>query len=145
VGRYMQHSRLSHGYNVDDVTQFVRLNYKERVRFYHGNAELAPGITIHPVGGHTAGLQFVRVHTRRGWVAIASDATHYYENIETRRPFTSAFHVGEMIEAFETVRSSVASPQHIVPGHDPEVVRRYPAPSPELAGAVMVLDSEPSE
>jgi glyoxylase-like metal-dependent hydrolase (beta-lactamase superfamily II) len=30
-----------------------------RVMFYHGDAELAPGLTIHAATGHSAGLQFV--------------------------------------------------------------------------------------
>ena len=72
----------------------VRLNYAKRVLFYNGGAELAPGITLHPVGGHSMGLQFVRVHTRRGWVVVASDTTHFYENMMTGRPFTTAFHIG---------------------------------------------------
>ena len=54
---------------------------------HDGVVELAPGITLHPTGGHSAGLQFVRVHTRRGWVVLASDVTHFYENLETQRPF----------------------------------------------------------
>ena len=45
----------------------VRLNYARRVMFYNGDAELAPGLTVHAAGGHSAGLQFVRVRTRRGW------------------------------------------------------------------------------
>ena len=71
-----------------------------RVKLYNGPAELAPGISLHPVGGHTPGMQFVRVHTKRGWVVLASDVSHYYENMETGRPFTAAFHIGEMLGAW---------------------------------------------
>jgi len=55
TGRYMCHHRLRHGYEVDDVVDLVRLVYKDRVRFYRGDAELAPGLTLHRIGGHTAG------------------------------------------------------------------------------------------
>ena len=48
---------------------------------------------MHHVGGHTDGLQVVRVHTADGWLVLASDATHYYENLETRRPFHIVFDV----------------------------------------------------
>jgi glyoxylase-like metal-dependent hydrolase (beta-lactamase superfamily II) len=65
-----------------DVVGIVRLNFAQRVKLYDGPAELSPGITLHPVGGHTPGMQFVRVHTSRGWVVLASDVTHYYENME---------------------------------------------------------------
>jgi hypothetical protein len=37
---------------------------------------------VHHVGGYTAGLQWVRVRTARGWVVLASDASHYYDHVE---------------------------------------------------------------
>ena len=98
-----------------------------------------------PTGGHSAGLQFVRVNTERGWVVLASDVTHFYENMETGRPFTTAFHIGEMLEGFDKLRAAAPTPEHIVPGHDPEVMRRYPAPRPELEGIVVRLDEAPRE
>jgi glyoxylase-like metal-dependent hydrolase (beta-lactamase superfamily II) len=77
-------------------------------------------------------------------VVLASDVTHFYENMEKGRPFPTAFHVGEMLEGFEALRKLAPSPKHIVPGHDPEVMRRYPAVSPELKGIAVRLDAEPS-
>ena len=79
------------------------------------------------------GLQCVRVNTARGPVVLASDVSHFYENMEKGRPFTTAFHVGDMLEGFDRLRA-LRLPKHIVPGHDPQVMRRYPAPSPELEG-----------
>jgi hypothetical protein len=61
------------------------------------------------------------------------------------RPFTTAFHVGLMLEGFEALRAQAPSPQHIVPGHDPMVMRLYPPPRPELAGIVARLDVPPDE
>jgi glyoxylase-like metal-dependent hydrolase (beta-lactamase superfamily II) len=145
VGRHMRYPRLAHSFEVEDVVGVVRLNYAKRVLFYNGAAELTPGITVHPVGGHSAGLQFVKVHTRRGWVVVASDVTHFYENMMTGRPYTTAFHVGGMLEAFDTLRAHAATPQHIVPGHDPLVMKFYPAPSPELEGIVVRLDVPPDD
>jgi len=58
-----------------------------RVRFHDGDAELFPGISLHLIGGHTMGLQVVRVATRRGAVVLASDASHFYANMEQTRPF----------------------------------------------------------
>jgi glyoxylase-like metal-dependent hydrolase (beta-lactamase superfamily II) len=144
VGRYMRYKHLAHSYEVDDIVGIVRLNYGRRVRLYNGPAELAPGITLHPAPGHAAGLQFVRVHTQRGWVVVASDVTHYYEHMETERPFTTALHIGQMMEGFDKLRAAAPTPAHIVPGHDPEVMRRYPAPKPELEGIVVRLDVAPA-
>ena len=65
--------------------------YAGRVRFHDGDAELFPGISVHLIGGHTMGLQVVRVATRRGWVVLASDASHFYANMEQTRPFPIVF------------------------------------------------------
>jgi len=143
TGRYMAHPKLSHSFEVEDVCGMVRLNFARRVRFHDGDAEIAPGVTLHRIGGHSAGLQCVRVATRRGPVVIASDVTHFYENMESGRPFTTAFHVGDMLEGFDRLRELAPTPKHIVPGHDPEVMRRYPAVSPELEGVAVRLDVEP--
>jgi glyoxylase-like metal-dependent hydrolase (beta-lactamase superfamily II) len=143
TGRYMAYPKLSHSYEVEDVCDVVRLNYRRRIKFYNGDAELAPGIELYAASGHSAGLQFARVNTARGWVVVASDVSHFYENMESGRPFTTAFHVGQMLEGFDRLFALAPSRAHIVPGHDPEVMRRYPAPRPELEGIVVRLDVAP--
>lgn len=143
VGRHMRYKRLAHSYEVDDVVGVVRANYAGRVRFHHALSELAPGVTLHAAPGHSAGLQFVRVNTARGFVVLASDVTHFYENMETYRPYVTAFHVGEMLEGFDKLREAAPSMDHIIPGHDPLVMRRYAAPRPELEGIVVRLDRAP--
>jgi glyoxylase-like metal-dependent hydrolase (beta-lactamase superfamily II) len=114
------------------------------VLFYAGDAELAPGITLHAAAGHSDGLQFVRVNTARGPVVLASDVSHFYENMASGRPFPTAFHVGEMLEGFEKLLAAAPDESHIVPGHDPLVMRLYPAPSPELENIIVRLDVPPS-
>ena len=110
--------------------------------YHDGSAELAPGITLHHVGGHTRGLQVVRVHTQRGWVVLASDAAHFYANWLERRPFPIVDNVAAYLDAFATIESLASSPQHIIPGHDPLVLARYPAARAGLIDAVRV-DLEP--
>ncbi len=87
TGRYMQYPRMSHAFEAEDICDVVRLNFAQRVTFHDGDGTIAPGIRVHLTGGHTAGLQFVSVHTRRGWVVVASDTSHFYENLDSRRPF----------------------------------------------------------
>ena len=41
----------------------VRHVYQGQVAFHSGDAEFAPGITLHLVGGHTLGIQSVRIRT----------------------------------------------------------------------------------
>ncbi|MBV1797920.1 N-acyl homoserine lactonase family protein [Siccirubricoccus sp. G192] len=142
-GRFMRFPKLAHSFEPDDIAGMVKLNFKGRVRFYNGQAEIAPGVSLHLMRGHSAGLQCVKVNTARGPVVLASDVTHFYENMEAGRPFSTAFHVGEMLEGFETLAALAPSPRHIVPGHDPEVMRRYPAAA-GLEGIAVRLDLEPS-
>jgi hypothetical protein len=57
--------------------------------------------------------------------------------------FPTAFHVGEMVEGYDKLRALAESPKHIIPGHDPLVMERYPAPSTALDGIVARLDVPP--
>jgi glyoxylase-like metal-dependent hydrolase (beta-lactamase superfamily II) len=111
----------------DDVLELVRQNFAGRMRFVDGTAQIVPGIGVHHVGGHAAGLQVVTVETARGRVVLASDAAHYYANIEEDRPFRIVSDLPQMYDAFETIRALADSPDHIIPGHDPMVLERYPA------------------
>lgn len=145
TGRHMCHKHFRHSFEVEDVVGVVRMVYEGRVQFHNGDDELAPGITIHRIGGHTAGLQSMRVHTKRGWVVLASDASHYYEHFEKGRVFPTVFDVGETLEGYRKLQQLAASPEHIIPGHDPQVMARYPAPSETLQGIAVRLDVMPSE
>lgn len=144
VGRHMRHPYLRAAFEVEDVVQVVRLNYAGRVCLHNGVVKLYPGITLFPAPGHSAGLQFVQVNTKRGLVVLASDATHFYENIESGRPFTITLSTADTLESYDRVRAAASSADHIIPGHDPLVMARYPAPSPALAGVVARLDVAPT-
>ena len=50
-----------------------------------------------------------------------------------------------MVEGYDKLRRLADSPRHIVPGHDPLVLKRYPPPSPDLTGIAARLDVDPSE
>ena len=143
TGKYMRYARPGHSYHVDDVVGMVRLNFKGRVELHEGMVEIAPGITLHPAPGHADGLQVARVHTRRGWVVLASDATHYYEHFLTNRLFMTAFHLGEMLDSYQLLKKLAPSVRHIVPGHDPWVMKEYPAVSDRLEGVAVRLDLPP--
>jgi glyoxylase-like metal-dependent hydrolase (beta-lactamase superfamily II) len=91
-----------------------------------GDLTVLPGLSVHHVGGHTAGMQIVRVNTARGHVVLASDACHFYENLETDRPFPILHSMPEMYGAFDRTVELADGPDLIVPGHDPEVLQRFP-------------------
>jgi len=144
TGRAMTHERIRHSFRVDDVVEMIRMIYGDRVIFHAGEDEIAPGITVHHISGHAHGLQSVLVETARGKVLLASDAAHYYESFEKSLAFMTHVDLLKMLEGYRTLRKLAPSDAHIVPGHDPEVLHRYPPPSPDLAGIAVRLDVAPS-
>ncbi|MGE0824789.1 MAG: N-acyl homoserine lactonase family protein [Candidatus Binatia bacterium] len=143
TGRYIQYPYFAHGFEEEDIVGMVRLNFRRQLALYDGEVEIAPGLSMHLATGHTAGMQVVRVHTQRGYVVLASDSSHYYENLETGRPFIAVVDVAATLDSFRKVQRLATSAAHIVPGHDPLVMRRYSAPSLSLQDIVVRLDVEP--
>ena len=143
TGRHMCHEAFNHAYTPGHICTMVQRAFEGRVAFHDGDDEIAPGVSIHRIGGHTMGMQCVRVMTARGWVVLASDATHYYENIEKVRPFPIVYNVADMVRGYEIMRGLAESADHVIPGHDSKVVDFYPAPRPDLEGIVVRLDVPP--
>ena len=143
TGRCMCHQHLRIPFEEEDVVAMVRKVFAGRVCFHDGAGEVAPGITVHKVGGHSKGLQCVRVKTKRGYVVLASDATHLYSHIESGRVFPITYNIGEVLEGYDTIKRLAPAASHIVPGHDPLVMQRYPAAKPGLEGWVARLDADP--
>ena len=106
TGRCMCNGLLRHPFSVEHVTQMVRHVYGERVTFHAGEGEIAPDVTVHRVGGHSDGLQVVRVATQRGPVVLASDASHYYANLHRRSPFPIVYNLGDMVRGMGDRRAS---------------------------------------
>jgi glyoxylase-like metal-dependent hydrolase (beta-lactamase superfamily II) len=140
TGRCMCHSHLRFPFDEEDVVAMVRKVFAGRVVFHDGDEEIAPGLSLHRVGGHSMGLQMVRVNTRRGWVVLASDATHFYANIELGLAYPIVYNVADVLEGYRRAYALASSPGHVIPGHDPLVLERYPAPAPEFQDWVVRLD-----
>jgi len=143
TGRFMGFAKTAHSFDVDDVTGLVRMNFSGRMQFHDGEEELAPGLSVHRLGGHTPGMQCVRVNTARGIVVLASDTSHFYENFLNYRPYVNVVNQPDMLQGYRTLRSLADSLDHIVPGHDPLVMKKYPAMSKATAGLVIRLDVTP--
>ncbi|OZC45271.1 N-acyl homoserine lactonase family protein [Rhodococcus sp. WWJCD1] len=107
--------------DIDHVAASTRLDLVD------GDRELLDGLSVHSVGGHTAGMQIVRVRTARGNIVLASDASHFYENIESDNPFAILHYLPDMFGAFDRIQELADGPDHIVPGHDPLVSERFRA------------------
>ena len=141
TGRYMANPFFQHAFEVDEVVAMVRNVYKGRVSFYDGDVELADNISLHHVGGHTKGLQVVRLWTQKGWLVLASDASHYAANMNEGRPFPIVVDVAQMVDGWDKIRQLADDPSLIIPGHDPEVMNLFPAPAAELEGIAVRLDA----
>jgi glyoxylase-like metal-dependent hydrolase (beta-lactamase superfamily II) len=140
TGRHAARGEYGRIVEPGDVVELVRLNFERRVRFVSGDAEMAPGVSLHLVGGHAPGLQVVRVRTAGGPVVLASDATHFYANLAEDRPFSVVHSLAGMYDAFDRLRELAGGDDsRIVPGHDPLVLERYSAVSPALAGLAVAI------
>jgi hypothetical protein len=76
---------------------------------------------------------------------LAADASHLYAHMDGGRVFPLVYNVHEVVEGYQTLRKLATSPRHVVPGHDPLVLARYPAAKPGLEGWVARLDVDPRE
>jgi glyoxylase-like metal-dependent hydrolase (beta-lactamase superfamily II) len=142
TGRFMCHAHQRIPFEVDDVAAMVRKVFADRVVFHEGDETLVPGVTLHHIGGHSMGLQCVRVKTARGHVVLAADATHLYAHIDEGRVFPVTYSVAETLEGYSTLKKLADSPGHIIPGHDPQVLTRYSAARRGLENWIVDLGRE---
>ena len=131
------HQKLFH-HSIEDseIAELTAAVDEGRVSFFSGEIEIAPGIRLIEVGGHTPGQAIVLVETDEGTVLLASDAIHYYEEYEKDMPFTSVADIVGMYDTFRLVRELVASGDvaHVVSGHDPSTLSRFTPATGALEG-----------
>jgi glyoxylase-like metal-dependent hydrolase (beta-lactamase superfamily II) len=98
-----------------------------RVRLLDDDGEVAKGVHAVRVGGHSPGQLILVVDGRSGPVLLASDAVHYYEELERGWPFEIVVDLEEMVTGYETVKRLAAERgAPVVAGHDPLVCERFP-------------------
>ena len=100
TGPCMCHDTLRMPFTAGHVCEAVTRLYRGKLSFHVGDAEIADGVTVHCIGGHSRGLQAVRVRTRAGWMVLASDAAHFYENLWLRKPFPIVVDLQDMLDGF---------------------------------------------
>ncbi len=128
TGKHMCQACIRVPFEAEDVVKMVRHLYNDRLTFHSGEGEVAPGVTVHGVGGHSDGLQMVRVQTARGPVVVASDALHFYGNVVRNNPFPIIFDLGAMTLGWKTAKKLAGGDEsRVVAGHDPIVRERFQA------------------
>jgi len=141
TGRCMCDDALKMPFTADHICDMVKNVYSGRVQFHNGDGQVAPGITVHHTPGHSKGIQCVRVMTENGPVVLATDAAHFYENFELRKPFAITVDVEATLRSYDKLGELGGGDlRRVVPGHDPLVLKRYPAWQPDSEGIVHRLD-----
>lgn len=131
TGPCMCHDTLKMPFTAAHVCEAIKRLYAGKVIFYDGEAQVADGVTVHCIGGHSRGLQCVRVCTGAGWMVLASDAAHFYENVFARKPFPIVVDLQNMLDGFDTLERLASRRELIVPGHDPLVQELFAAGASE--------------
>jgi len=135
TGRCMCHARMRRPFSVADVVQAVQMVFAERVVFHDGDTEIAPGLSLHLIGGHSRGLQVVRIESAGGIVVLASDALHVSRFLETKQVFPVFADFGDILDGYRRLRELAGPDGRIVPGHDPALVEtlpRLPGPTADI-------------
>ncbi len=140
TGPCMCHRVLQMPFTAEHVCHMVRRLYAGKVVFYDGDAVIVPGVSVHKVGGHSRGLQAVRVETANGPLVLASDAAHYYENYENRNPFPLVVDVEDMLKGYDLLSKLAGKRRMVIPGHDLLVRQKFPVAFENTRPEVRRLD-----
>jgi glyoxylase-like metal-dependent hydrolase (beta-lactamase superfamily II) len=134
TGAAWQPGGKSGGIDQDDVLTLVKLNMEHRVNLVDGDGqEIMDGIKVYTGGRHTFASQYVGVRATSGTVVIASDNMYLYENLQKHVPIAQTFDAESNLKAQDRMKQIASRPDLIVPGHDPEVFRRFPKPGNGVA------------
>ena len=140
TGPCMCHDVLRMPFTAKHICEAINRLYQGKIEYYEGDGQVAEGVTVHCIGGHSRGLQCVRVRTAAGWLVLASDAAHFYENLFERKPFPIVVDLEDILKGFRTLESLASTRDLIIPGHDPIVREAYPG---DLASHIFRLDKGP--
>lgn len=140
-GPQAHHTQFHHSVEDDDLAVLRDAHAAGRVTAFTGTHTVAPGVDVIQVGGHTPGQSVVVVQTHAGPVLLASDAVHYYEELDREMPFMSVANLVAMYEGFDTIQGMLAdgTVTTVVSGHDPDTLRRFTPLEGPLAGLAAVV------
>ncbi|WP_323013996.1 N-acyl homoserine lactonase family protein [Devosia sp.] len=125
TGPAMQHSTLRLAFDGAHVAEAVAALHAGRMTLHDGDVQLRDGVWLHRIGGHSGGLQVVRVRTASGWLVLAGDAAHYWGNLRQRQAFPLFADLLETLDGFERILALAGTEARVIPGHDPQIARRF--------------------
>lgn len=132
-GPYGRRELLAWTVDNEDVQAVQALHREERLQVVETAGQLFPGIHVSTVPGHTPGQMITRVHADGGDLVLASDALHYYEEMEKDRPYAFFHDIEGMYRTYEVLRDLDTQPDvTVVAGHDPLVMTRFTAVADDI-------------
>ena len=84
-------------------------------------------------GGHSPGQLIVAVRIADAILVLASDALHFYEELDDGVTFALLSDLEELNAGYELLRGLAAGGAVIVAGHDPLVLERFTALDGQLS------------
>jgi len=122
------------GIDVEDVLALVKANTEGRVHLVKGDdQEAIDGIRFFTGGRHTYASQYVAASMKGGTAVIASDNCYLYENLDKHAAIAQTLDAASNLRAQDRMKQLASNPRLIVPGHDPAVFTRFPAPGNGVA------------
>ncbi|MFC7404604.1 N-acyl homoserine lactonase family protein [Georgenia alba] len=123
----------------DELAALRRAEDEGRMRAFVGHAEVAPGIDLLEVGGHTPGQSVVLVETPAGRVLLASDAVHFRREMDEDMPFAAVTDLPGLYKGLDLARDYREDGVRVITGHDPaelDELRRLDGPFAEHIGLI---------
>ena len=127
TGPMAARQQFAHSAEPGEIQHLRDLRAAGRLTLTGACHQVAPGIELILLGGHTPGQGVVVAATATGRVVLASDALHYYDEQELDRPFSVVASVIDMYAGFDRLAELASdSGTVLVAGHDPDVRTRFP-------------------
>jgi glyoxylase-like metal-dependent hydrolase (beta-lactamase superfamily II) len=127
----------------EEVAAVEQLLHEERLLLVDQTAELLPGINAARLAGHTPGQMMTEVATATGSIVLASDAIHYWEEMERDRPFWFFVDLEGMYRSYDVLRELDSRPgTTVIPGHDPLVMSRFKHVGEDVVDLTVPVESE---
>ena len=132
---------FAHFGDQEEVDYLRAADAEGRLEQFSSEREIADGVTVIEVGGHTPGQSMVLVETSEGTVLLASDAAHFQEELDRDMPFVSMADIPQSYRVLDQIRAMDVA--HVVTGHDPGTLARFEPYGEPLEGLAAVIGRQP--
>jgi glyoxylase-like metal-dependent hydrolase (beta-lactamase superfamily II) len=127
---YVQRDELPQGVAPPSFCMFYYPEYsykitdiRDRLVVIDGDVDVADGVRLVKIGGHTPGCMVVMVETASGVVCLTSDVMYNYRNLELNWPMGSFWNLPELMRGYDRLHREA---DIIVPEHDWQFLEHFP-------------------